>query len=41
MNPADDSTPVQMHQWKSQVRDFENRTKAFIGSKAKVFLKVE
>ena len=41
MNPADDSTPVQMHQWKSQVRDFENRIKAFIGSKAKVFLKVE
>ena len=38
---ADDATPVQMHWWKSQVREFDDKTKAFIGFKANVFLKVE
>ena len=38
---ADDTTPVQMHHWKSQVREFDDKTKAFIGFKAKAFLKVE
>ena len=40
-DPVDDATPVQMHRWKSQVREFEDKTMALIGFKAKVFLKVE
>ena len=40
MDPADDATPVQMHHWKSQVREFEDKTKTFIGFKANVCLKV-
>ena len=41
VDPADDATPVQMHRWTSQKKEFEDKTKAFIGLKAKVFLKVE
>ena len=41
VDPANDATPVQMHRWKAQVRDLEDKTKAFTGFKAKVFLKVE
>ena len=40
-DPADDATPVKMYRWKSQVRDFEDKTKAFIGFKAMVLLMVE
>ena len=40
-DPVDDATPVQMHRWKSQVREFEDKTMALIGFKANVFLKVE
>ena len=41
VDPADDAAPVQMHRWKSQMRELEDKTKAFIGFKAKIFLKVE
>ena len=41
VDPANDATPVQMHHWKSQVREFEDKTKAFIGFKAMVLLKME
>ena len=27
-DPANDATPVQMHRWKSQEREFEDKTKA-------------
>ena len=40
-DPTNDATPVHVHRWKSQVRDFEDKTKAFSGFNAKVFLKVE
>ena len=40
VDPANDAMPVQMHHWKSQVREFEDKTKTFIGFKANVFLKV-
>ena len=42
VDPADDTaTTVQMHRWKSQEREFEDKTKPFIGFEANVFLKVE
>ena len=36
VDPADDAMAVQMHRWKAQVRDVEDKTKAFIGFRAKV-----
>ena len=40
-DPAGDASNVEFHRWKSMVKEAEDKTRAFMSFKAKVFLKVE